>query len=321
MFSEREKGSGVTAVFEQPRRLLSEREFARFQTLIHAEAGIFLSPVKQALVVSRLAKRLRALDMHSFSDYYDLVVNDAAEKVMMLDCICTNETHFFRERRHFQYLEQNVLPGWRAEAARGKRPRRMQIWSAGCSTGEEPYSLAMFLLDQLADEDWTIEIVATDLSTKVLKRAVAGLWPIAKVAEIPERLLKQFMLCGTGANEGLMKAGPEITSLIRFERLNLNHEAYPVSGPFDLTFCCNVMIYFNAETKRQVLGRMIDKLSPAGYLMLGHAETLNGLGTELRPVAPTVYTAGRLEQRSRDLTGTQQSRPVSQFSRKCESFA
>jgi chemotaxis protein methyltransferase CheR len=280
-----------TPPWQQTRAELSVRDFGRFQQLIHNEAGIWLSAAKHPLVVSRLAKRLRSLQIGSFGDYFKLVESSPAERVTMLDCICTNETHFFREKRHFEYLSNHTLPELRAEADEGKRERSIRVWSAGCSTGEEPYSLAMFLLDRLGEENWNIEIVATDLSTKVLAKAKAGLWPIAKSAEIPDRLLKRFMLRGTGTNEGFMKAGPELQSIIRFERLNLNEETYAISGRFDLVFCCNVLIYFNPETKRQVLSRIISKLTPTGYLMLGHAESLSGSATELVSVMPTIYTA------------------------------
>ena len=179
-------------------RSLGPRDFRSFQRLIHGEAGIFLSDVKRVLVEGRLARRLRELDL-DFGGYYALVERDAAERVRMLDCICTNETHFFREPRQFEFLESRVFPEWRALAEAGRRPRHVRVWSAGCSTGEEPYSVAMAFLARFPPSSgWQIEIVATDLSTRVLERAAAAVWPVEKAGEIPAEYRKAFMLRGTG---------------------------------------------------------------------------------------------------------------------------
>lgn len=268
---------------------VTDREFAHFQSLIYRETGIYLSTLKRTLLVGRLAKRLRALSLERLKDYYALVESDHAEREQMINCICTNETHFFREKRHFDFLETSVFPVWKALAAEGRRSRRVRVWSAGCSTGEEPYSLAMFLLDHFSAAGWAIEILASDISTRVLAKAESGVWPISKLAELPERYVKRYMLKGIGKYADLMKAGPEARSCIHFQRLNLSADAYP-HGTFDLIFCCNVLIYFDADSKRRVLNRMVQHLGPAGYLMLGHAETLNGITNCLRPVAPTIYT-------------------------------
>ncbi len=269
---------------------ISAKEFAQFQGLIHREAGIYLSEVKQALVVGRLSRRLRELQLGSFGAYYRMVEADEEERVRMLDCICTNETHFFREPRQFEFLEQQVFPEWAARAASGLMPRRIRVWSAACSTGEEPYSLAMTLLARFPPSSgWNLEILASDLSTRALDRAKAGLWRIDRASEIPQAFLRAFMLRGTGAQEGVMKAGPEIRSLIRFERVNLNQTRYPVRGPFDLVFCRNVLIYFDLASKARVVDRLLNQLAPDGYLFLGHAESLTGLTARVRSVGPTVY--------------------------------
>lgn len=266
---------------------VSDRDFARYQALISEEAGIWLAPVKKALLVGRLARRLRELGLTSYGTYFDLVVGDESEKIRMLDAICTNETHFFREPRHFEFLAERLFPAWRDEADAGRRPRRVRIWSAACSTGEEPYTLAMSLLTAFP-AGWDLEIVATDLSTKVLARAEAGLWPLEKAKEIPEPHLKAFMLKGFGSQEGLMKAGPELRAIVRFARLNLTHD-HPSLGQFDLVFCRNVLIYFNRDNKAKVVERLLDRLEPGGYLFLGHAESLSGYTTRAKGVLPTVY--------------------------------
>ena len=269
---------------------VSDAEFAGFQALIHQEAGIWLSPVKKALLAGRLARRLRELGLASYGDYYEIVRADEAERMHMLDCISTNETHFFREPRHFDLLAESVYPAWQAGAEAGRRPRRVRAWSAACSTGDEPYTLAMSLLQAFPPgSGWEIEILATDLSTRALERARQAVWPIAKSKEIPPVHLKAFMLRGTGDQEGLMKAGPEIRSVVRFARLNLNDEAYPAVGQFDLLFCRNVLIYFAPPTKARVVERLLGHLAPSGYLFLGHAESLAAMTGRLRTVVPTVY--------------------------------
>jgi chemotaxis protein methyltransferase CheR len=284
---------GSAAAFADGARLagaplpVSDRDFTRFQALINREAGIWLAPVKKALLVGRLARRLRELGLDSYGDYYERVEADGVERVRMLDAICTNETHFFREPRHFDFLETRVLPAWREEAEAGRRPRRVRIWSAACSTGEEPYSLAMTLLTAFPS-GWDLEIVASDLSTKVLERAQNGVWPIEKAKEIPDAHRKAFMLRGYGAQEGLMKAGPEIRAIVGFQRVNLVGESWP-AGPFDLVFCRNVLIYFDRATKVRVVERLLGRLDPRGYLFLGHAESLGGITAAGRPVVPTVY--------------------------------
>ena len=270
-------------------RVLTVREFRLFQGLIQREAGIHLSDAKKVLVEGRLARRLRDLGV-DFGAYYGLVESDPQERVRMLDCICTNETHFFREPRQFEFLENQVFPEWRARAEAGGMARRVRVWSAGCSTGEEPYSVAMaFLASFPPSSGWEIDIVATDLSTRVLERAQAALWTIDKAKEIPGGYLKAFMLRGTGPEEGRMKAGPLVRSRVRFHRLNLNAEPFTFAGRFDLVFCRNVLIYFDAASKARVVGRLLDRLDPQGYLLLGHAETVTGLNARTRSVGPTVY--------------------------------
>jgi chemotaxis protein methyltransferase CheR len=282
-------------------RPLTDKEFARYQAFVEAETGIHLGPAKKALLVGRLARRLRELQLDSYGAYLQHVLQgDAQEKVRMLDCICTNETRFFREPRHFEYLEQTLFPFWAAEAAAGRRPRRIRVWSAACSTGEEPYSLAMVLWRHFPPAaGWDIEIVATDLSTKVLDRARAGIYPLEKASQIPQDLLHAFMLRGRGPQEGLMKVGPQVLSVVHFARVNLTHESYPVSAPFDLIFLRNVLIYFSQETKGRVLQRVTRHLVPGGHIFLGHAETVAGLDCHLRSVIPTVYAVAETPARSR----------------------
>ncbi|WP_239470656.1 CheR family methyltransferase [Archangium violaceum] len=271
---------------------ISDREFRLFQELVYRQAGIFLPPVKKAMLSARLAPRLRALGLDSHAAYYRHVVAEGNEdeQVRMLDCICTNETHFFREPAHFDFLEQRVCPRWREQAAAGQRSRRMRVWSAACSTGEEPYSLAMVLLSQFPPgSGWEVEVLATDLSTRALEQASEGLWRVDKAREIPPGYLRTFMLKGVRSQEGWMRVGPLLRSVVRFERLNLNAGSYPGVGTFDLIFCRNVLIYFDLASRTGVLRRLFTHLSPQGYLLLGHSESLTGSLVRARCVQPAVY--------------------------------
>jgi chemotaxis protein methyltransferase CheR len=265
---------------------ISEREFALFAAFIHKHAGIALSPAKRTLLVGRLTRRLRELGFTSFLQYYHRVEADPDERMRMLDRIATHETHFFREPRHFEFLSTELFPRWRQKTPRG---RRIRVWSAASSTGEEPYSLAMTLLDGLPPEEgWTHEILATDLSRAVVEQALQGVWSLEKSAAIPTRLLKRFMLYGVGAQAGKVKVGPELREVVRFATLNLNDAIYPVGGPYDLIFCRNVLIYFDAELRARVVKQLAGHLAPDGHLFVGHAESLHGL-TELGCVCPTIY--------------------------------
>ncbi|HEX6098256.1 MAG TPA: protein-glutamate O-methyltransferase CheR [Thermoanaerobaculia bacterium] len=269
---------------------LTTREFGRFQSLIHRQAGIFLPEAKQALVVARLGRRLRELGLDNFGAYFELVEADPAEHTLMLDAICTNETRFFREPRQFEFLDTDVLPRWRQRGEGGLAPKRIRAWSAACSTGEEPYSLAMLLRTHFPlAGGWTVEILASDLSTKVLAAAREAVWPIERAEDIPADYRRAYMLRGFRGEEGKMRAQPNITSMVEFQRINLNDERYPVDGPFDLIFCRNVLIYFDRETKAAVIDRLTRHLSPTGLLFLGHSETLHTANHALKHVGPTAY--------------------------------
>ena len=271
--------------------VLTDEEFRLFQSLIYREAGIHLSPLKKALLVSRLGRRLRPLGARTYAAYYRMVLDDrGGELVRMLDAICTNETHFFREPRQFTHIEQVIVPAWRAEADAGLRPKSIRVWSAACSTGEEPYSIAMLLAHCFADDpQWRIDILATDLSTRVLQTASEGVWPIDRAKTIPEHLLKAYMMRGRRTQEGLMKAKPELRALIDFKRVNLNEPSPALGGPFDLIFCRNVLIYFDEASKARVLDRLLAQLSPSGFIFLGHAESLSRWSDRVRSVGPTIY--------------------------------
>jgi len=266
--------------------------FSKFQRLIYNEAGIWLATHKHALLTGRLARRLRLLGLNNMQEYYQLVTqpDQQHERALMIDCITTNETHFFREPRHFDFLEREVLPKWQHEAAAGERPTRLRVWSAGCSSGEEPYSLAMLLLKHFPEaKGWELEVLATDISTRVLEKARAAMYPIEKSKDIPAEHLRAYMLKGKGDHKGLMKVSPELHRVVRFARVNLHADSYPIVGFFDLIFCRNVLIYFDQESKMKVIGGILRHLSPSGLLFVGHSEHLGAIAPDLKTVAPTIH--------------------------------
>lgn len=281
------------AALDRAIRPVSDGEFALFQKLIYREAGIHLVPAKKALLEARLTRRLRELGLSSFEAYYRhiLQVDHSDELIVLLDRIATNETHFFREPKQFDFLENEVFPAWKERNRSAGGSRHIRVWCAACSSGEEPYSLAMKFLDHFPPgSGWDFEILATDLSTRALGTGAAGVWPVAKASEIPQDYLKKYMLKGTGEQSGKMKAGAELRSVVRFERLNLNDDEYPVGQNLDLIFCRNVLIYFDARSRARVIGRLVDHLAPNGFLFVGHAESLTGITNRVRYVMPTIYT-------------------------------
>jgi chemotaxis protein methyltransferase CheR len=212
--------------------------------------------------------------------------------VRLLDAVCTNETWFFRNPRHFTFVRDHICPALLTDGDAGRRPRRVSVWSAACSTGEEPFSVAMVLHDALPG--WDVRVLATDLSTRVLERAQAATWPIEKSGDIPAPYLKRYMLRGTGGQHGKMKAGPELRGVVSFRRMNLNDSlwATDTEDRFDLVFCRNVLMYFEPSRRERVLRRIVSRLPPRGHIFLGDAESITGF-EGLRMVAPAVHTVVR----------------------------
>jgi chemotaxis protein methyltransferase CheR len=267
-------------------------DFRRLTSVVHEISGISLNETKRALVTHRVSPRVRELGFTSFGEYVDFACapENASEMVRLLDVLTTNETHFFREPQHFEFIENRLLPEWRLAADAGRRPRVIRAWSAACSTGQEPYSIAMQLLSLCPREDgWRIDIVATDLSTRALAVAREAEWPIDRATQIPEEYRRDFMLRGVGDREGRMRASRELRETVQFARLNLNDETYEVSGSFDMIFCRNVLIYFSPEGRARVIDRLTQYLAPGGLLFVGHAESLHTHRGGLRAVAPTIY--------------------------------
>ncbi len=276
-----------------PHLFVSPALFNKFQKLIYSETGIWLGNSKTALLCGRLFRRLRTLGISSLESYYECVAqpHQHEERAQMIDAITTNETRFFREPRQFEFMVQRVFPHWQGDAEQGLRPKRVRVWSAGCSSGEEPYTVAMLLARHLpAQEGWDVRLLATDISNRVLEKARKGVYPIAKAAELPSDLLHSFMLRGMGERDGEMKVKVEIQEMIDFQRLNLDQEMNLVESPFDAIFCRNVLIYFDAASKSRVLARLSHHLIVNGLLFVGHAENLSSMSSQLQSLEPTIYT-------------------------------
>jgi chemotaxis protein methyltransferase CheR len=247
--------------------------------MLHRLVGISLSDSKQPMVGSRLAKRIRQYRLGSYGEYFELLRQQPDELQMAIDLLTTNETYFFREPKHFDFLREQALPGLAARTS-------VRVWSAACSSGEEPYSIAMVMAEVLGERPW--EVVASDISRRVLDKAQAGLYPLECAAGIPSPLLHKYCLKGVGTREGSFMVAPALRSRLRFLQVNLNG-ALPQIGQFDVVFLRNVMIYFDLDTKRQVVQRMLPLLRPGGYFVVSHSESLNGVSDALQPVAASVY--------------------------------
>lgn len=270
---------------------ISDEEFSLIQSLIKAQTGIALSEHKRSLVASRLGKRLRALELPSLRTYYDYLMgpDGAAELENFVNAMTTNKTDFYRERAHFDFLEREVVPALKARAAQTGE-RRVRIWSAGCSTGEEPYTISLTLCEALGRMlAWDVRILASDIDTDVLSQAAEGIYPQERVSEIPSALLQRYFLRGTGKNTGLVKVGREIRSLITFRRINLLEEPWPIYTLFDCIFCRNVIIYFDRPTQCRLMSRFAAQLKGEGFLFLGHSESLHGVCDQFSFLRNTIY--------------------------------
>lgn len=261
--------------------ILSDKEFRQFQTMIYDIAGISMSPAKKPLVSGRLAKRVKQHGLESYGEYFRILMQqDKREELQVaIDLLTTNETYFFREPKHFDFLRQQV-PGLR----RSGKPLR--IWCAASSSGEEPYTIAMVLADVLGDEPW--EVIGSDISTRVLEKARGGHYPMTRIEGIPRDYLTRFCLKGTGQQEGTFLVDRNVRNRVSFMQINLN-ESLPKLGEFDVIFLRNVMIYFDMETKQRVVERMLPLLRPGGYFIVSHSESLNGITEALKLVTPSIY--------------------------------
>lgn len=248
-----------------------EEDFQALRALVKSLTGIHLSEQKRELVYGRLTRRLRALQLRSFAEYRERLKDDMQELAELCNAITTNLTSFFREPHHFQYLRERLLAPL---AAGARRKRRLRFWSAGCSTGEEPYSIAITVLESLPDPgNWDVRILATDLDSEVLARARGGIYPRERTGNLSPQRLQRFFVERPETDGVCRQIAPEVAALVTFKQLNLIH-SLPMRGPLDAIFCRNVVIYFDKETQRELFARIARLQRPGDLLFLGHSESL-----------------------------------------------
>lgn len=264
----------------------SDDNFEFIQEVVARNAGINLTDKKRELVYGRLWKRVRDLGFGSFEEYCDMLARDPAEIGNCINAITTNVTSFFREAHHFEFLKQWLVE---QDQVRGRGEKSLRIWSAGCSSGEEPYSLALTVLESgIKLEDWNIEIMASDIDSSILNKAQVGVYKDSQKKNIPASSIQYFQE-GFNSNNGLIRIGAKPRALIQFRTLNLLGSWEDLEGKFDFVFCRNVIIYFSTEDRKRLLGRIFERLRPGGYLMLGHSESIHGSNFGYRVVGQTIH--------------------------------
>jgi len=265
----------------------TDASFERVRQFVTEHTGIVLSDAKKDMVYGRLSKRIRKGGFGSFDAFCDaLEAGDVDEQDFMINAITTNLTAFFRENHHFEFLANTVIPELIEKKSHNKRIR---IWSAGCSTGEEPYSIAMILKEFLPDfEQWDVKILATDLDANVVAQGQSGIYRADRIEGLPDERIKRWFKRGRGDKADMVKVRPELQQMISFKRLNLLHQ-WPMNGQFDFMFCRNVVIYFDKETQRVLFERYADILAPEAHLFIGHSETLYKVSTRFDSLGHTIY--------------------------------
>ncbi len=268
---------------------LTDIEFSKISRLVYEHCGINLTESKKELVKARLGKRLREGKFKSFNEYYKHVLNDESgrELIILLDSIATNYTFFFREPKHFEYLSEEFIP----ELIKRKKDcnRKLRFWSAGCSSGEEAYSILITILEGIDNPlVWDILVYATDLSTQMIRVAESGIYHREKISNTPSSILKKYFLKGNGDWKDYVKVKDNLKQYIRFERLNLTEPFY-LGEKFDCIFCRNVMIYFDKAIQKKIINRFYENLTPGGVLIIGHSESLSGIDHSFQYLKPSIY--------------------------------
>ena len=268
---------------------ISTRDYTRLCNLIYQEAGINLGVEKKVMLEARIKRRLKALEIDTYSRYCDFLFGHQGMKEELgplIDVVTTNKTDFFREPGHFGFLTDKALPEWSAENA----GRQFLIWSAGCSTGEEPYTLAMVLSEYAAAHaGFRFRILATAICTTVLEKAERGVYSAEAIAPVPAAFKKKYLLRSRDAATGRVRVVPELRQLVEFRRVNFMDAQYGLGEKVDAIFCRNVIIYFDRATQERILGKLTQNLLPRGYLFVGHAEALHDMDLPLQPVGPALY--------------------------------
>lgn len=270
---------------------LTRADYDRIRKYIYEQVGINLGDQKMQLVRSRLGKILRQGKYKSFGEYFEHVRNDKTgeELITLIDAISTNTTHLFRERQHFDFLSATLKNWTRDSRFISQRQGEIRVWSAACSSGEEPYTIAMVLADALSSSRLKFRILATDISTRVLDLAKQGIYGEQRMAQVPESFRRRYFTQVKGATSPHFEVTKKLRDTISFQRFNLMSSQFPFKQGFDFVFCRNVMIYFDRSTQQTLVGKMAALLRPSGYLLIGHSESLNSIKHPLKYVKPTIY--------------------------------
>jgi chemotaxis protein methyltransferase CheR len=270
--------------------VISSSDYTRLRELVYDEAGINLGSERKTMLEGRIRRRLKDLAIHSYGEYCDYLFSGEGlrdELVHLIDVVTTNKTDFFREPRHFEFLTATAVPEF--VASNGAR-RPLLVWSAACSTGEEPYTLAMVLSEYgLTHPGFAFRIIATDISTTVLKKAGLGIYSSDAIKPVPAALKARYFMRGREPGSPRVRVVPELRRLVEFRRLNFMDSDYGIQEKFDVIFCRNVIIYFDRPTQQSILEKITQYMPPRSYLFMGHAETLHELNLPLTPVAPASY--------------------------------
>jgi chemotaxis protein methyltransferase CheR len=271
---------------------LSDKDFQRLGEIISSECGIKMPDTKKIMLEARLRKRLRALGIESYCKYCDyLFSREGMENELshMIDVVTTNKTDFFREKVHFDYLVTNAVPELLSRYRTGIK-KKLLVWSAGCSTGEEPYTIAMVLNEIKGyQHNFQFEVVATDISNKVLQKAARGIYSEDRVSTVPKELIKKYFMRSKDREKRIVRIVPELREVVKFRRLNFLNEDFGFKEMPDIIFCRNVFIYFSRSTQKSLLRRFYDHLTPGGYLFMGHCETLSQMRVPFMSLGSMVY--------------------------------
>lgn len=263
----------------------SEKDFKFIRELISERTGIVLADHKVDMVYGRLSRRLRELNLASFDEYLSNLERDESELINFINALTTNLTAFFREKHHFEFMTSSLLP----ELIKKKKNRRLRIWSAGCSSGEEPYTIAMTVRSILKDtRGWDVKILATDLDSNMVRKAKNGIYTADRVNGLTSEQMKKWVGTGQGDNASMVEMSDSLREMITFKQLNLMHE-WPMKGPFDIVFCRNVLIYFNKETQAMLFDRYADMLDNDGHLFIGHSESMYKICDRFELLGKTIY--------------------------------
>ncbi|MDE1170671.1 MAG: protein-glutamate O-methyltransferase CheR [Verrucomicrobium sp.] len=271
---------------------LTDQEYETVRRLVYEYSRIDLGEKRRELVAARLGKRLKATGLPDYASYCAFLTSPqgAQELTHLVDAISTNHTFFFRELKHFEFLRETILPAYVQNAAREGLPPVFRTWSAGCASGEEPYSIAIFLdLFFRSHPQWSWQVEATDISTRILGQALQGIYPADRLREVQPDWLPAYFQKGIGSREGQFRVKESVRRHVLFQHLNLLQGPPPFPGGLPLIWCRNVMIYFDQATQQQLLEKLSDLLMPGGYLFIGHSESLAGVRHNLRPVRPAIY--------------------------------